>query len=408
MANVNKKTVLSLLVAFFTFMILNIPSIKLLYSSNLINFGALAGLMFFGMVRALISNEVILEVGDRQLRYVLAFFALWLALFAVTWFVKPGSFDVVDFIKYLSVILFTLGTFMFIEKEDLKFIVLFQILWGVVISLAEWTVGIPKDSSLGQHYLISGVVIAATFVLVVGLLIAHKISIHIKLYLLPVLIVLFLGLTSLPGRAPILLSLSVPVFVFLVFIVMEKNLKKKMAALLFITVIITFAVIVLFNILDEQTIARFSRIIVSIQDEPRFDVYASTLSIIMENPEGVGLLGYETFELSYPHNIFMEIVLSGGLLTIIPFLVIITDQALLAVKVIKKRDTSIIWLNMALYFFFTWNISFELTSSYMVFVPIVLFIKSAAYNSVEVFNPATYNIEMKSKRRVVGQFNITK
>lgn len=379
----DKRNIYSIVFAFFVFISINLPSVKILYSSEIINMVALAGIMSVGIIRSIMSNEQLFRIDQRQLKVIVNFVLLWHILFAVTWLVRPINFDIVDLLQYISVGLFTFAVFIFLKKEDLKYIAFFQVGWGAGIGFMEWTAGIPKSRALGQTYLTTGVAIAATIVVVIGLLLSKEVNKIVKAMLLPILFVLFAGISSLSGRAPILLSLIVPVVVYLISILFEKNLRKKFISLFLFIIILAAALVLLYNTLPPRTVNRILRAFLTIQEEPRFELYLTAVNVITDNPLGIGLRGYQSFNFGYPHNIFLEVAMSGGLVALIPFLSIVIHQLSAAVNVVKEKSSNLVWLNLSLYFLFTWNISFELSNSYMVFITLALLIKSESFRLIE-------------------------
>lgn len=379
---INKHLILSILFSFFVFLSINLPSVKLLYSSVLLNVIALSGLLVVGTFRWAISNKKY-TIDYRLLRFSLFFLSFWLILFTVTWFKRPLNFNITELFQYISVIVFTLSLLLFLNKADLKYMAGFQIVWGTSIATAEWLVGIPKVFKLGQNYLTSGVVIAATIMIVFGVVFSKKTPLFAKLLMVIPFPLLFLGLTSLSGRAPILLSIFVPSVVFLLTIFFEKNLRKKLVILVGFIILLVIAFNILINSLSQYTIDRILRIFLTIQEEPRFDVYLSSIEVIFNNPLGIGLNGYQNYDFGYPHNIFLEIVMSGGWLAILPFVAILKEIFVVAYKTLSEKNNTIIWLNLCLYLFLTFNISFNLTSSYMVFIAIIIFIKADSLLNTE-------------------------
>lgn len=375
----DKKNIFSILFAFFVFISINLPSIKILYSSEIINIAALSGIMSVGLIRWIVSNEQLFRIDERQLKVIFNFVLLWHILFAVTWLIRPINFDMIDLMQYISVGLFTLGVLVFLRREDLKFIAIFQVGWGTTIGFMEWTSGIPKSRALGQTYLTTGVAIAATIVVVIGLLLSKEINKFVKMALLPVLYILLAGVTSLSGRAPILLSLIVPVVVYFISILFEKNLRKKFLSLFLFITILTTVLVVLYNVMPPRTVNRILRAFLTIQEEPRYELYLTAVNVVTENPLGIGLRGYQSFDFGYPHNIFLEVAMSGGIVALIPFLGIVVHQFSAAINIAREKSNNLVWLNLSCYFLFTWNISFELSNSYMVFITLALLIKSESF-----------------------------
>lgn len=373
---IDKKNILSVIFALFVFISINLPSVKILYSSEIVNIAALSGLMTVGLIRWIISNEPMFQIDERQLKVIFNFILLWQIMFAVTWLIRPLNFDTIDLLQYISVGLFTLSIFIFLRREDLKYIIFFQVSWGTGIGFLEWTTGIPKSRALGQTYLTTGVAIAATIVVVIGLLSSKEVSKPLKALLIPVALILYAGVTSLSGRAPILLSFIVPVVVYFISILFEKQIRKKFSSLLLFITMLTVGLITLYNVLPTSTVNRILRAFLTIQEEPRYELYQSAANVIFENPLGIGLRGYQSFDFGYPHNIFLEITMSGGLMALIPFISIVMYQFRAAINITREKSLNLVWLNLSFYYLLTWNISFELSNSYMVFIPLALLIKS--------------------------------
>ncbi|GEN51434.1 O-antigen ligase family protein [Alkalibacterium pelagium] len=400
---IDKKNILSVIFALFVFISINLPSVKILYSSEIVNIVALSGLMTVGLIRWIISNEPMFQIDERQLKVIFNFILLWQIMFAVTWLIRPLNFDTIDLLQYISVGLFTLSIFIFLRREDLKYIIFFQVSWGTGIGFLEWTTGIPKSRALGQTYLTTGVAIAATIVVVIGLLFSKEVSKYLKAVLVPVVLVLYAGVTSLSGRAPILLSLVVPVVVYLISIIFEKDIRKKFSALLLFITILTVGLIMLYNVLPTSTVNRIMRAFLTIQEEPRYELYQSAANVVLENPLGIGLRGYQSFDFGYPHNIFLEITMSGGLMALIPFISVVIYLLRTAINVTREKSLNLVWLNLSFYFLLTWNISFELSNSYMVFIPLALLIKSESLRQLIPDNNKAYPYD--SYRRMLSNNN---
>lgn len=386
-----KRIVLCIFFSFFVFLTLNLPSVKLFYSSSLLNIVACAGIWFVGFIRQGILKDQRVTLKEDQMKYFLYFGLLWGGLFYVTLLHLPPIIGIIDIFQYISVAIFTIGILVFLRKEDLNYLFIFQMLWGCLISFLEYTRGIPKDRSLGQHYLTSGVAIVVTIVMVFGYIYSSNSKSVIKISLIPVLVLLYAGVTSLRGRAPIMLSLLIPLIIIFISVLTERDLRKKIIFLTLIIGITGVSLVILYNVLPDYTIDRILRMFVSIEEEPRYNVYRNTIQLILENPFGIGLGGYEEY-MGYPHNIFLEIVLSGGFIMILPIIFLGYIILRTAIKVIKEKSSTLIWLCVLLYIFFTWNISFELSGTYMLFSIIVIYFKSYNENHKQVERENILNI----------------
>lgn len=364
--------------AFFVFLTMNLPSVKLFYSSSMINMVALAGLWLVGMFRASLSKNKLLTVSHHQFNFLMSFILLWAMLFWVTTILKPLNFGVRNIFQYASVILFTLGIVGFVQKQDFKYIFWIQVCWGIFIAYLEMNGGITKDLSLGQNYLTTGVTIANTIILICGYLFSIENKKKNKIFLLPVLLLLLRGVTSLSGRAPILFSIAVPLIVLTMNMLFERNKLKKTLYFVLIPVLFIILLYIMIQNLPDSTIDRIFRIFTSIQDEPRYAQYIKSVDIIWNNPFGIGLTGQSKYGMNYPHNIFLELMMAGGIFAIIPLILIFMVLGNRMKRTVKRLDNSVIWMSSLLYFFFTWNISFDLSSSYMLFSSIALYAVSSS------------------------------
>src|SRR5699024_1466189 len=209
--------------AVFLFIIINMPSIKLIYYSTIVNRVGLSGLWGTGLGRENMNKFCGVRYSEAHLNYIFNFLWFWLSLLWVTWLINPSSFGVRNLFQYVSVILITIGISLFVKKNDFKKLFWIQIFWGSLVSYLEITVGIDKNLDLGQNYLTSGVAIALTVVMLIGYIFSRENLVKIKVLLIPVLLLLLNGLTSLSGRAPILLAIAVPTLIFLLSVIFSED-----------------------------------------------------------------------------------------------------------------------------------------------------------------------------------------
>lgn len=374
------QLILSMCFALFVFMTINLPSIKLFYSSSIWNILALLGLLVIGVFRKIIIKEKMILLKGIQIKYITFFLLLWCMMLYVSFLYAPKSLSLSDNIQYISVILFSLSIVLFLKKIDMNFLVLYQTSWGIILSLLETTVGIDKNTSLGQNYLTSGVAIAVSIVTFFGYVYASNRSIKIKVLSFPIFLILFIGVTSLRGRTPILLAIIVPFMVLILNTLFETKVKRKILMLLSIVVVAVVSIIVLTYVLPESTINRIFRVFSSLEEEPRYELYKSSLDLIKKNPFGIGLKGTLDYGIMYPHNIFLEFFLVGGYFMIFPLLFLGAFIVNIIRKAFVYKGFSIVWFSLFTYFFLTWNISYDLSSSYLLFTSLTLLVTSTTLN----------------------------
>lgn len=373
----NKSVAASILFSLFVSLTMNLPSVKLFYSSSLLNIVAFLGIIIVGFYRKIFLENDEVALRWNELKILFYFFLMWIALLFVSWIRNPFEVDLENLIQYGLVIGFTVGILLFLNKEDLSKIFVYQVSWGFFIAALEATIRIPKDRALGQHYLTSGVPIALTIVLLFSYN-YYKRNIKTFLFSAPIFFVLFSGVTSLSGRSPIILSLLVPLLIVLFHIATQKDLKKKLISLVVVLISVAFIIYVLMQTLPPGVINRMTRVIVDIESEPRLEVYFATINTIIDNPLGVGFNYTSEFDIYYPHNIFLEVLLVGGVFAFIPVMLLLSALLKSFYRLFRIHLKSVVWFGLLMFIFLTWNISFSLSSTYILFSAMAIYVKSAS------------------------------
>ncbi len=110
-------------------------------------------------------------------------------------------------------------------------------------------------------------------------------------------------------------------------------------------------------------------------DEPRIaEDYLPALRAIADQPLGIGLEAHQRVIGSYPHNIFLELFMSGGALAVLLFLVL-TGLFLRRFVALAREQVALGPQSMFLltvYYFLVWNASFDLASAYAL-LPMMIF-----------------------------------
>lgn len=374
----NKKNFLSIIISFFVFATLNIPSLKIIYSSEIVNISIVFGLWIFGLVRIILLKNSVIRLTVQMRKFILFFILMWWTILLVTLINSYSSFDFQTLIRCLVAMLYVLGACIFIEYSDVKKVLRMQIVWSLLLSIVQLTVGIKLNISLGQHYLTLGMPIAAGVISSFFLLFYVEKSKFVKIFLVISLISSLLALTSLSGRSPVILAVLVPILFLIIIFIRENNFKNKIKMIiLFVTMTPLFSVIIYKNISDKWLL-RFQKLS-NPEDEPRDLIYKESLNIIKNNIFGTGINSSKVFGIYYPHNIFLEVTISGGIIALIVFLCIAVQLLSKAIESTKMKSISVCCGALAVFFFLTWNISFDLTTSYIPFVSILLLISVIDY-----------------------------
>lgn len=153
---------IDLFVAMTGFAIINIPSIKIFYSSELLNISLLMSIFILGLLR----NGYKIPLSKSKINFLKIWSIFWILFLCYTPF---GLYkDIITIIRYLSTYLYIVGLILFIDNKHLPSIISAQIIWGTLISFSSFYGLISLDRSLGQHYLTLGVPISASLCCLAG------------------------------------------------------------------------------------------------------------------------------------------------------------------------------------------------------------------------------------------------
>ena len=254
-------------------------------------------------------------------------------------------------------------------------IVFWQILWGSCLSIYQIFYGVSSANySHNQiHYNTIAIPLTSSFLAILGLLFFTKnITNNILLKVVLFICMLFnlIGLTTLEGRGPFIFTLSILVIFALSkydysTLFKSKNFANFLKMVISVIIILCIAIYNLQSRLSYFSLYRYYRLFNQIGKEPRLQLYKSAIEAITNNPFGYGLNASENLVGYYPHNIFLEILISGGIFALIPFLIFVV----LFFKKVKVATTHYSYQTslamISLYLFLVWNVSWDLASSYI-------------------------------------------
>ncbi|MDB9323337.1 O-antigen ligase family protein [Nodularia spumigena CS-591/04] len=351
--------------------ILNIPSIKILYSSEVVNLS----LLFIISILSLFQNRSIQVPSKNKLNFLKIWSLFWLLFLLYATFGLTTDILII-IIRYLSTYLYILCLILFVKVKHLPSIIYAQIVWGSFMSLGSFYGIFTLDRSLGQHYLTLGVPISASLCCILAFILKERQVSKLLLLAIP----LFLNISvlfSLEGRAPIIFLVIVTILCLVMnYRFKVASIKTSLLKTMLISMILLFSLILTQLYLKDNTFlsTRFQNMFEDTKSEPRYFLYLESLTVLLKNPFGYGidykdLLGY------YPHNIFIEVGLSTGIIGII-LLCLLFKRLVMA---FIKNSSSNLPCNfsisaMAVYLFLTWNVSFDLGSSYIPFGALAILI----------------------------------
>lgn len=357
--------------------IINSPSLKLLYSTELINILGFIWIMTAFLYRLFVDK---ISVHMRLVRIIITFSVYFLfLLISALW--SPASIAIIDILKYLQVYLLFITVLLSFNKDDLIIYIKWQIGWSTILAILHLLGIVQTNLALGQHYLTVGLPLGLGLVGLIGLSWEYINSDKSKrLWLHAILATIIASdLFSLRGRSPILMFVLVIYLFGILLMLFNPNRLRNLTLILIISLLIYFLFI---NFTSDILMSRFTELFQNVESEPRYGLYRYTIKMIMENPLGYGLESFPYYTgSSYPHNIFLESLFYGGIQSLIFVLPIFRKMIKVAIKSVKNKKLDLIVVSMmAVYVFLVWNISFNLTSSYVVFT--IIAVQLSAGNTV--------------------------
>lgn len=369
MEKITPSKIISFLLALMVFLILNIPNVKIFYSSPMVNIILLLGLWSFGILKVINQKNKVLT--RPQYKFIIMFCLLWFVIFFVTFVQIPTSFNLFELSQYLVSILLVMGVIIFIDKEQIYKTINIQVIWTLFLSTMYLTVGIDLNRELGQHYLTLGLPLSAGLVSAFFLLFYQKNNKTYNLLLLFTILTSLYALTSLSGRTPVLLSVIIPLIVVLLNLILEKEITKKLKIILVAIFIGPIFIYLVYNNLSDRLFNTLTGH--DFETEPRYMIYNKSINLIEKNPFGYGLQSNE-LGAGYPHNIFLETFLSGGIIASLILIILVIFMFNVMLKGIRMGSTAIVCCALVLMYFFTWNLSYDLSSSYIPFVAMAMLV----------------------------------
>lgn len=363
------KKIESILFMCGAFIVINAPSLKILYSSELINIAGFLMIVMGFFIRISFGTIVVNKKKIINLSMVTLFFIF--IILSILW--APQAIRIRVLVQFLSVYLSFLFLYLGVQKEELHIYLRLQIFWSLLLAILHFNGFVTLNYLLGQHYLTVGLPLGLGFVQSVGMIIKDinekKMGNVFTDFI--IMAIIFIDLISLRGRSPVLMSILV-IYVFGLLILFFEN--NKWRNIIFL-ISLTFLIIYLLNNFGrELLIERFITLFENTEEESRTHIFKTAIGMIMANPLGYGMNSFSFYtNYGYPHNIILESTLYGGIqatIFLLPVVINILFNTIVSVK--KKVYSEIIISMITLYVLLIWNISYDLTSSYVLFSIIAL------------------------------------
>lgn len=321
----------------------------------------------FLAVIALIGRNRIPIWSRRGSHVVLAFSFFFLALLA-SGFIPPGHLDWEALLKYTVLISVALVLPLASTVESIGLAFGFLYLWAIAIALTQLIVGIEFGENF--HYLTVGLPVAAGALIALSRIFSGSEPSRILLHILG-LALCGSALLSLPGRGPIVFPILIVLAFFVVRAVTSRSWKTKAAYGAILLLLAVGAYLMYLFIIPDAVARRIDRMIFSTLDEPRMSyLYLPAIEAILRNPLGYGLDGSYAILGYYPHNIFLEVLISLGIVGLVLFLPIVWILLASTCFLMKQRFSNPAYLALAFlsaFHFLFWNVSHPLSSGYALF-----------------------------------------
>jgi len=360
----------TLLPAVSMFLLFSIPSLKLIHSSNIINLGV-SGLLFVSLIVNYKSNLR----KFRSLCFVILFFYFFIKtiqlLNSADILVNPigylsfGLLELIDFV-YLLIIFFIIAYLANLDRLRMAGVLIF--FWGIILAVWQLSVGIPTDRDLGQHYLTISMPVGAALAYSLSIAFCCSIKVWKRLFYVAAGLLLFFAIASLLSRSGMIFPLVVVFFFIVGSMVFNKGMKlsNKIFVLLFIGIILVLFFVFIVPTVEFQQLDRLMRIAENISDEPRIRLYMEAMDLILQRP----IFGYGTGSAfgHYYHNIFLDILVMGGLVLFVPFFIFVVSYFCCLKNILKYKlhDSKLIGFAAAsLMLFMQFNTSFSFRNAYI-------------------------------------------
>lgn len=220
----------------------------------------------------------------------------------------------------------------------LAFSILAIVFYGKYIG----TVGRLSNRRVDEEVL-SPLILSYNSVMVIGVLIFYLLTHTVKKWK-KLMMLCAIGLSVIPfflgASRGSLLALFVPFLIYFYYSVGVKEFFKTIV----IVIIVIVGLIFLDDYLDSGLLKRFLSTSDSVRGaaDPRVLRYKSSFNQFLENPyfgDSIAVRGFK----NYPHNIFLEVLQSVGIVGFIPFLVILGRAFKICLNIFKYR-TDLIWV----------------------------------------------------------------
>lgn len=307
----------------------------------------------------LIFNFKGVLLNTKSVVFLLLFLSFYFMIF-LSFFYEFSETDITYILKIISLIIFSFSAFFLscnITRNPLLLALMLSSFGALMAAL--FIVKYIKPSGAGElSYLNLALPIGIGLLSSIYYLFNKNSASLGKLFVLMLISIQCIAILSLSARM-VLLSVAL-----LAFFMLIRNSSNKWMML--ITVGVVFSLYYFSGDIvshSEFLMFKIERLLDNYREEPRFYVYMKSVDLILSNPFGYGLQSYYKLLGFYPHNIFIEVLLSSGILAFVIFFMLFIYALLNAIKMWSHQDLNI-YAIVFVYFAIQWNFSYDLSSSY--------------------------------------------
>lgn len=362
--SLNRNRILDCATGLSFALLVSTPSIKLFFSTPILN------VLFLGLVlAALMFRRRFCPIRANRINLI-----IWGVFSIVLLFDLVLAIDSISTGTLIRAIYFILGVaaaFLAFTPGAARWLTFFLLVWGSIVALVQVTVGIDYDRSLGQHYLTVSLPIGIALTGAVVALLAGRIRPHHGVFLLGLCCLCLISLATLYSRSALIYPPVVVGFVLFLSMVSRRapaNIWRQGSRILFLVLIsLPFTGAIEFKQLNRlEELSNF-------EDELRWRIFVQAFKHIKESPiYGHGVDASYALMGIYSHNIFLEVALTGGIFLLAAFLAIMLVYTVSVRSAIVRPEVGSIspmMIGMSLFSLLQWNTSFDLLTAY---VPLVL------------------------------------
>lgn len=366
-------------VAVFT--VVNTPSLKLLTGPTpLVNLATVGLLAAAVLLRLLRTRRLRYSRAGLWLFSALALVYLWTVLPELLLIRTSGFAFAYEALRFLYVLIVFFLIVISARKDDVRAFLTLQVFWGVLVA-ALYLVGLLTYSTTeGQHYNTVTLPIGLASLALIGRLLRGGVvgvTRHLLVFL--ALGISAVALINLPGRSPYIFApLILAVYALLQGTSIRERLRGIASVLATVAAVVggVWALIQYYGIsFSNFLMYRLEHLAYRVDSGVRVEIYRTTLHHALEKPFGYGFGTFkEVTGIIYPHNLILEVLFSGGIVSALIVIVAFVTVGVAAVRRLRNvddADTAPAIFVLA-YLFLTFMVSYSLADSYMLFAALAL------------------------------------